>query len=188
MEILVVLVLVGLIMSILYPILGQLNLSAEKVEQNISQRLARETKWGWIQTALGGMVPIAYQPKEPMFIGQPSTMMGMTVGNPFDANEGPVPIKIVLQGNGGGGTQLIMDVGKQKNMMVMAFSGAARFVFMDEVHQSRDTWVPGLGAQELAVLPTYIGVEYKDGASSAIRLVKVMGVLDPEKSAKPMFR
>lgn len=174
MEMLVVLVIAGLLMSMLFQSLQLL----QRAQARIDVKLLRERQWGlaeqWFADSVDGLYPLGSTP----FEGDQAEWQGHTLQPARGTPGAPVRVHWRLRPDEAG-DRLIYEAPDQTPLAFPQPAGKLQFAYFDQAGKQYSQWPPskGLHANLPAAIALYGGGE--GGTPAFYRYIAVRGPLQP---------
>lgn len=184
-EVLVVLILVALVSGILFQALERAYRLQNRFGTELFKVQQGQMAADWYRQTVQGLYPD--QPEGPnMFRGKDQEFSGLS-SNPLGDSYGtPTPISWkIINGQEDGTTELVYVEDKKQTPVLTWRASQARFVYMDAVQASHDSWPPPLGL--FTQLPSQIQLVTSNLGAPINLVASPMGPIEPLFRPQDLF-
>lgn len=144
MEALVVLMLVSILVSLAFEMLGAYRIAKGRVFESSADTDRRALVQTWFADSVRGMVALP----DAMPTGTSTKLAGVTLSPAMSAQGGPVPVEWELLGGDGRSTLIYREYGEEMwRYSSWAEDTEPRFVYAGDDGEASDRWPPALGEQ-----------------------------------------
>lgn len=172
MEALVVLMLVSIVVSLAFEMLGAYRIAKTRVFDASAATDRRALVETWFADSIRGLVALEGEMPE----GSATRFAGMTLAPAMAARGGPVPVEWELVEEGGGVDLVYREYGEERwRVPTWTGPGESRLSYLGRDGQLLDRWPPPLGAQ--GHLPRLVVLALDADASAPLAIAPRSGTL-----------
>ncbi len=178
------LIIVAMVSSILFEALER----AYRLQERFGEVLYREQQvqmvTDWYRQTIHGLQP-DYANGPHVFQGSEHDFSGLSTNPLGSAYGAPTPITWKIRANTQNGTTELIYSEENRDSIILAWHGQAKFVYFDDKQAPSESWPPPLGMP--TQLPKQIQLVAEDGGMPVNIVATPMGPISPRTRAQDAF-